>query len=247
MPTRLDVALVDRGLAVSRTKAQALIAAGMVSVGGRRAESAARPVGDEEDVVVAGPDHPWASRAGVKLAGAVAAWNIDCSGRIALDAGASTGGFVSVLLDGGATLVYAVDVGHGQLITSLATDERVRVMDRVNIRTLERLDGPAPDLVTADLSFISLRAVLPNLVRLAPGAEMVALFKPQFEVGRDNVGAGGIVKDAAVVARAIEEFTAWAEEHDLAFPVDDAIPSALRGSKGNQEWLLHLRLGRHDG
>ena len=243
MPTRLDVALVDRGLAVSRTKAQALIAAGMVTVGGHRAESAARPVEEDDELVVAGPDHPWASRAGVKLAGAIAEWKIDCNGRVALDAGASTGGFVSVLLEGGASVVYAVDVGHGQLITSLANDERVRVMDRVNIRTLDELDGPAPDLVTADLSFISLRAVLPNLVRLAPGAEMVALFKPQFEVGRENVGSGGIVKDQAVVAKAIADFLDWAHKNGFADAIDEAIPSSLRGTKGNQEWLLHLRLG----
>jgi 23S rRNA (cytidine1920-2'-O)/16S rRNA (cytidine1409-2'-O)-methyltransferase len=137
--------------------------------------------------------------------------------------------------------VYAVDVGHGQLHPRLAADERVRVMDRTNIRTLAVLDGPAPSLVTLDLSFISLRAVLPNLVVLAPGAEVVALFKPQFEVARADVARGGVVRDAEATRTALHAFTEWAAATLMA-AVDDPVPALVRGAKGNQEWLVHLRL-----
>jgi 23S rRNA (cytidine1920-2'-O)/16S rRNA (cytidine1409-2'-O)-methyltransferase len=242
MAARLDMALVDRGLAPSRTRAQALIASGMVNVDGSLATTAAQQVGEATELAIKGSDHPWAGRAGVKLDGALSEWGIECRGRVVLDAGASTGGFVSVLLAREVARVYAVDVGRGQLLTAVANDHRVVVMDRTNVRTLETLPPPLPDLVTLDLSFISLRTVLPNIARLAPGAEVVGLFKPQFEVGRKNVGAGGIVRDGAVVKTALREFSAWVAEADVGTTVDEPIMSQLAGAKGNQEWFVHLRL-----
>src|SRR2546421_8647913 len=210
--TRLDRALVERGLAGSREQAQALIASGLVEVDGRPARKASEAVGDGARLRVTGPDHPWASRGGLKLEAALDAYGVNVEGRDCLDAGASTGGFTDVLLARGAALVYAVDVGRGQLLPRVAADPRVRVMDGVNLRTLERLEGPAPGLVTLDLAFISVRAVLPTLVAIAPGAELVALFKPQFELGRGAVGRGGVVRDEAAVSGSIHELQRWAVE-----------------------------------
>ena len=166
-----------------------------------------------------------------------------CADRVCLDAGASTGGFTDVLLHRGAALVYAVDVGHGQLHPRLAGDERVRIMDRTNVRGLSSVDGPRPSLVTLDLSFISLRAVLPGLARLAPGAEVVALFKPQFELARDQVGRGGVVRDPAATAAGLAGFMAWAAGELGAEVLSDPVAAGTRGAKGNQEWLVHLLLG----
>jgi len=219
-----------------------LIASGLVNVDGSVATTAAQQVGDSTALAIKGSDHPWASRAGVKLQGALDKWGIDCRGRVALDAGASTGGFASVLLARDAARVYAVDVGYGQLLTSVATDPRVVVMDRTNIRTLEVLATPLPDLVTLDLSFISLRTVLPNIARLMPGAEVVALFKPQFEVGRKNVGSGVIVRDEAVVEQALSEFSAWVVESGTGVSLNEPVMAQLPGAKGNQEWFVHLKL-----
>src|SRR5260221_9302911 len=197
-PQRLDVALVERGLASSGERAQALIAAGLVEVAGERAASAARRVTGADAVRLLGRDHPWASRGGLKLAAALDAFAIDPGGRVALDAGASTGGFTDVLLQRRAALVYAVDVGYGQLLGRIAGDPRVRVLDRTNLRLLGELPGPAPSLVTLDLSFISLRTVLPRVAALAePDADVVALLKPQLEVGREHAGKGAIVRDDA--------------------------------------------------
>jgi 23S rRNA (cytidine1920-2'-O)/16S rRNA (cytidine1409-2'-O)-methyltransferase len=166
---------------------------------------------------------------------------------VCLDAGASTGGFTDVLLSRGAALVYAIDVGRGQLDPRLATDPRVRVMDRTNLRSLTSLPGPEPDLVTLDLSFISLRLVMPAVVRLiAPsGADLVALFKPQFELGREAIGKGGIVRDTDAAERAAGEFAGWLES---AFGAVARIPMAspVRGAKGNLEWLVGARLARLD-
>lgn len=237
---RLDDLLIERGLADNRFRAQALVAAGLVEVEGQRASSAALAVDAAARVRLTDRDHPWAGRGGLKLDSAFDDFVIDCSGRVCLDAGASTGGFTDVLLHRGAHLVYAVDVGHGQLHARLAADARVRVMDRTNVRTLTRLDGPPPSLVTLDLSFISLRAVLPNLARLAPGAEVVALFKPQFELPRALVARGGVVRDAAATAGALDAFTAWTTD-TLEATVADPVPARVRGTKGNQEWLVHLR------
>jgi 23S rRNA (cytidine1920-2'-O)/16S rRNA (cytidine1409-2'-O)-methyltransferase len=239
---RLDVALVERGLAQSRERAQALIAAGLIEVAGERAGSAAQRVAEADELRVLGRDHPYASRAGTKLAAALDAFAVDPQGRVALDAGASTGGFTDVLLRRGASLVYAVDVGYGQLDGRIARDPRVRVLDRTNLRVLRELPGPPPTLVTLDLAFISLRAVLPRVAALAaPGADVVALFKPQFEVGREAVGKGGIVRDREVAEAAARDLTAWAAD-SLGAAVAGPISSPITGTKGNRELLLHIRL-----
>ena len=239
--SRLDALLVGRGLAATRERAQALVAAGLVEVDGVRAESAALAVDAGAAVRLTDRRHPWAGRGGLKLDAALDRFGVSCRDRVCLDAGASTGGFTDVLLHRGAALVYAVDVGHGQLVARLAADPRVRVLDRTNIRTLDALDGPAPSLVTLDLSFISLRAVLPNLARLCPGAEVVALFKPQFEVPRDQVERGGVVRDPAGTAAALAGFATWVAASGVAV-VGEPAPAGIRGAKGNQEWLVHLRL-----
>lgn len=240
---RLDVVLVERGLASSRERAQALVAAGLVYVDGVVARSAAQRVGEGTTLAVR-PDHePYASRGGAKLAAALDAFGIPVSGRIALDAGASTGGFTDVLVRRGAALVYAVDVGRGQLLPRLAADPRVRVLDRTNLRYLDEVPGPAPDLVTLDLSFISLRLVLPRVSAVAAAsADVVALVKPQFELGPQAVGRGGRVRNPAAGEAAARTLCEWAAEKlraDGAGP----IPAAVRGARsGNQEWFVHLRL-----
>lgn len=240
---RLDLELVSRALAPSRERAQALIAAGLVEVDGARATSAARRVLPEAGLRVLGRDHPWASRGGVKLAAALDAFAVACAGRVCLDAGASTGGFTDVLLQRGAARVYAVDVGHGLLATRIASDPRVRVMDRTNLRSLGTLPGVAPDLVTLDLSFISLRTVMPAVVSLAARpADIVALFKPQFELGRDAVGRGGVVRDAELGLVAAAGFLEWMRAEFGADTDDRPLPAPIRGAKGNQEVLVHARL-----
>jgi 23S rRNA (cytidine1920-2'-O)/16S rRNA (cytidine1409-2'-O)-methyltransferase len=240
---RIDLELVARGLAPSRERAQALVAAGMVEVDGGRATSADQRVDATTAIRLLGRDHPWASRGGLKLAPGLDAFGIDCAGRVCLDAGASTGGFTDVLLSRGAAFVYAVDVGRGQLDPRLATDARVHVMDRTNLRALTALPGAAPDLVTLDLSFISLRLIIPAVVRLvaASGADLVALFKPQFELGRDAIGKGGIVRDAEAAERAAGDFATWLEA-TFGAVVQPPIPCSIRGTKGNLEWLIGARL-----
>jgi len=239
---RLDLALVERGVATTRERAQAMVAAGMVEVDGRRARSAAQRVGEAAVVRTLGEGSPWASRGGEKLAAALDAFAVDCRGRTCLDAGASTGGFTDVLLARGAARVYAVDVGHGQLLPRLAADERVTVLDRTNLRHLEAVPGEPPSLVTLDLSFISLRLVMPAVARVAPGAEVVALFKPQFELGREAVPRGGIVRDAAATAAGVAAFLEWCAAELGATALGEPYPAPIRGTKGNQEILLHLRL-----
>lgn len=238
---RLDAVLVDRGVAATLDRARALISAGLVEVDGHRAGSAAQPVEQAVAIRLTDRSHPWAGRGGLKLDGALTAFGVDANGRICLDAGASTGGFTDVLLSRGAARVYAVDVGYGQLDPRLSGDDRVVVMDRTNLRTLERLEGAPPTLVTLDLSFISLRAVFPALLRLAPAAEVVALFKPQFEVARGAVGPGGVVADPSVSAIAVSAFLEWATGQGVVSP-SAPVASVVRGAKGNQEWLVHLRL-----
>jgi 23S rRNA (cytidine1920-2'-O)/16S rRNA (cytidine1409-2'-O)-methyltransferase len=244
---RVDLELVARGLAPSRERAQALVAAGLVELDGDRATSADQRVGATTTIRLLGRDHPWASRGGLKLAPALDAFGVSCAGRVCLDAGASTGGFTDVILSRGASLVYAVDVGRGQLDPRLASDPRVRVMDRTNLRSLISLPDPAPDLVTLDLSFISLRLVMPAVVRLiAPGgADLVALFKPQFELGREAVGKGGIVRDTDAAERAAVEFAGWLESFFGAVALPP-MASPVRGAKGNLEWLVGARLVRAD-
>jgi len=241
---RLDTELVRRGLARSREQAAELIAAGRVAVGGQAAAKAATQVGQDAAITIAdpalGPDY--ASRGGRKLEGALAAFaDLAVAGRRCLDAGASTGGFTDVLLRAGAAQVVAADVGYGQLAWSLRSDPRVTVLDRVNVRQLapEQV-APPPGLVTADLSFISLTLVLPALAACAaPDADFVLLVKPQFEVGKGRVGAGGVVRDAALRAAAVESVAGAALRAGLG--VAGIVASPLPGPSGNVEYFLWLR------
>jgi len=239
---RLDVALVERGLAASRERARALIMAGRVSVNGQIVSKAGASVGDGASVEVATPDHPYVGRGGVKLAHALDDFGVDPSGKRALDVGASTGGFTDVLLQRGAASVIALDVGHGQLHWRLRNDPRVDVREGVNARALTAADVPhVVDLVTIDVSFISLSHILPALPPfLATGADVVALVKPQFEAGRDEVGKHGLVSDPAVHDAVLTRVTA--EARTAGFSRVAMTPSAITGATGNQEFFLHLRL-----
>jgi len=239
---RLDVRLVESTLAPTRERAQSLIAAGLVEVDGARAVSAAQWVGEDSALRILGRNRPYASRAGSKLAGGLDHFGVDPTGRVALDAGASTGGFTDVLLERGAALVYAVDVGRGQLDPRLARDPRVVVMDRTNLRLLEALPGEPPSLVSLDLSFISLRRVLDRVAALAaPEADVVALFKPQFELASDAVAQGGVVRDQERAEAGAVALVGWARER-YGCATQPPVPAALRGAKGNQEWMIHLHL-----
>jgi 23S rRNA (cytidine1920-2'-O)/16S rRNA (cytidine1409-2'-O)-methyltransferase len=241
---RLDTELVRRGLARSREQAADLITAGRVAVAGQTAGKAATQVGQDAAITVedAGRDADYASRGGRKLEGALAAFpDLVVAGRRCLDAGASTGGFTDVLLRAGAAHVVAVDVGYGQLAWALRSDPRVTVLDRVNVRQLtpEQV-APAPGLVTADLSFISLGLVLPALATsAAPDADFVLLVKPQFEVGKGKVGAGGVVRDPALRAAAVADVAAGALKIGLG--VRGIVASPLPGPSGNVEYFLWLR------
>jgi len=246
---RLDQALVDRGLAPTRSRAQSLILAGVVRVDGAVADKAGRAVDDAAVIEVAGPDHPWVSRGGVKLAAALDAFAISPLDRRCLDVGASTGGFTHVMLERGAAHVVALDVGHNQLDWRIRQDPRVTVIEGVNARLLAPgdLDGPF-DLVTIDVSFISLKLVLPALLPFfAPGADLVALVKPQFEAGRAEVGKGGVVRDPEVRARAIDGVLAAAAEMGLRSCA--RIASPIAGPAGNIEELVWFTLddGCHSG
>lgn len=246
---RLDAELVRRRLARSREHASQLIAAGRVTVGGATATKAATQVETSAAVVVAKDDHEpdYVSRGGHKLAGALAAFlprGLEVAGRRALDAGASTGGFTDVLLRAGAAEVVAVDVGYGQLAWSLRSDERVTVKDRTNVRelTLDAIDGRPVDLVVGDLSFIPLGLVLPALVRCAaPGADLVLMVKPQFEVGRERLGSGGVVRSTRLRAESVCKVAEQAAE--LGLGVLGVTASPLPGPSGNVEYFLWLRAG----
>jgi 23S rRNA (cytidine1920-2'-O)/16S rRNA (cytidine1409-2'-O)-methyltransferase len=238
---RLDVLLVERGLAPSRERAQSLVMAGVVTVDGAPVEKPGRAVRADAAVAVVAKDHPWASRGGVKLAAALDAFAVDPAARRCLDVGASTGGFTDVLLQRGAIQVVALDVGRGQLDWRLRQDPRVVVMDGVNARHLARtdLDGTF-GLVTVDVSFISLALVLPALLPfVAADGDVVALVKPQFEVGKGKVGKGGVVRDAALREEAIT--TVIATAHGLGLECAGRLASPLPGPAGNVEELVHLR------
>ncbi len=246
---RLDAELVRRGLARSREQAVELIAAGRVTVGGQAAGKAATQVETSAAIVVAGEDgeREYVSRGGHKLAGALAAFEplgLAVQGRRCLDAGASTGGFTDVLLRAGAREVVAVDVGYGQLAWRLQTDPRVVVVDRTNVRdlTLDQIGGEPAELVVGDLSFISLTLVLPALVRCAaPGADLALMVKPQFEVGRERLGSGGVVRDPALHADAVRTVAAAAWE--LGLGVLGVTASPLPGPSGNVEYFVWLHAG----
>ncbi|MBI4298895.1 MAG: TlyA family RNA methyltransferase [Chloroflexi bacterium] len=234
---RLDRILVERGLAASREKAQALIMAGHVVVSDRPAVKPGHPVDKDAPIIVKG-NPPYVSRGGIKLAHALAQFRIDVSGKIALDVGASTGGFTDCLLKHGAAKVYAVDVGYGQLDQRLRSDPRVVVMERVNAHYSFSLPEKA-DLATVDVSFISLTKVLPSVTEhLRPGGYVVALLKPQFEAERREVGKGGVIKDTAIHARVLGRAILWVIEHRIR--LRGLIPSPILGDKGNREFFLLL-------
>jgi 23S rRNA (cytidine1920-2'-O)/16S rRNA (cytidine1409-2'-O)-methyltransferase len=242
---RLDAELVRRGLARSREQASTLIADGHVSVAGMRATKAATGVTTDQAIVVsAGAEQSYASRGGHKLAGALEAFTpsgLQVAGRRCLDAGASTGGFTDVLLRSGARQVVAVDVGYGQLVWALRNDERVVVLDRTNVRdlTAELIDGPV-DLVTGDLSFISLTLVLPALTAVAgPDADLVLMVKPQFEVGKERLGRGGVVREPELRSEAV--LTVAAAAGELGWGTRGIAASPLPGPSGNVEYFLWLR------
>jgi 23S rRNA (cytidine1920-2'-O)/16S rRNA (cytidine1409-2'-O)-methyltransferase len=241
--TRLDVLLVARGLAESRTRAEALVLAGRVRVKGVERPKPGTTVPTDAEVAVEAPEHPWVSRGGVKLAAGLDAFGVDPAGRVCLDVGASTGGFTDVLLSRGAARVYAVDVGHGQLHARLRNDPRVVLREGVNARLLSRVEVSEPcSVLVADVSFISLRLVLPAAVPLLrPGADAVLLVKPQFESERGEVGRGGIVRDPEVRRRALDRVVAAAGS--LGLSCRGTVESPITGADGNVELLAAFRLG----
>ena len=233
---RLDVFLTQSGLIESRQRAQALILAGKVQVSGATERRPDRSV--TEDAVVTVDESPgYASRGALKLGPALVRFGVDPAGRVCADIGASTGGFTDVLLRRGATKVFAIDVGRGLIHWRLRQDPRVVVIERVNARDLESFPEPV-SLVVADLSFISLEKVLPAVRKAAPEAEVVALFKPQFEVGKADVGKGGIVRDPLVKEEALKRFRAWCVGN--GYRVAGEAASEITGAEGNQEFFFHL-------
>jgi 23S rRNA (cytidine1920-2'-O)/16S rRNA (cytidine1409-2'-O)-methyltransferase len=242
---RIDTLLVERGLAESRARAQALVLAGLVWSEGQRLDKPGASLAAGTPLEVRGRDHPWVSRGGVKLAHALDHFAVDPAGAVALDIGASTGGFTDVLLTRGARRVYAVDVGRGQLAWKLRQDERVVVLERTNARHLTPQEIPeAPDLVVCDASFISLTVMLPAALALAaPAARLIALIKPQFEVGKGKVGKGGVVRDPALHREVCDRIAAWLWAQP-GWRVEGIIQSPIQGSEGNVEFLVYARRTR---
>lgn len=236
---RADQLLVDRGLVESRSKAQALILAGKVYSDTRRIDKAGQQLDEAAPLTVKGADHPWVSRGGLKLVKGLDAFAIEPEGATCIDVGASTGGFTNVLLSRGATKVYAVDVGHGQLDWKLRSDERVVVLERTNARYLTAEQVPDPiDIVVCDASFISLKTVLPAAMALVrPGGHLVALIKPQFEVGRDNVGKKGVVRDPDLHRAVCEDISAWLTG-EMGWSLLGVEESPITGPEGNREFLI---------
>ncbi|MGA2193337.1 MAG: TlyA family RNA methyltransferase [Nitrospirota bacterium] len=238
---RLDTELVRRGLADSRQRAQGLILAGMVLVGGEKVEKSGAQVDESADIRITGCDIPYVSRGGLKLKAALDFFGINASGLVCADIGASTGGFTDCLLQEGASKVYALDVGYGLLGMKIRQDPRVAIIERVNARGLtpDILGGPV-DLAVVDVSFISLKLILgPAKSVLTPGGIIIPLVKPQFEVGRGNVGKGGIVRDEKLRRGAVEDIKKFAET--LGLEVLNEMESPVKGAKGNVEYLLHLK------
>jgi 23S rRNA (cytidine1920-2'-O)/16S rRNA (cytidine1409-2'-O)-methyltransferase len=240
MKTRADLLLVARGFCESRAKARAAIEAGGVTAGGRPVARPSDLLANDAALVVT-PAHPWVGRGALKLEHALAAWPVRVEGRVALDVGASTGGFTEVCLAAGAARVYAVDVGRGQIHASLADDPRVILLEGVDARSLTAAEVPeAPQLIVCDVSFIGLAKVLPAALALAaPDADLVALVKPQFEVGPGRVGKGGLVRDAAARSAALSDVRAFLEAAGWA--VQAATDSPIEGGDGNHEYLLWAR------
>lgn len=237
---RLDLLLTRRGLAESREKAQRLILAGEVTVDGETITKPSAQVSAEAEIAII-TSLPYVSRGGIKLQRALDAFGVDVRGKVVADLGASTGGFTDCLLQHGAARVYAIDVGYGQLAWALQQDPRVIVMDRTNARYLESLPEPV-DLVTIDVSFISLLLVLPAAIRILQGeGEIIALIKPQFEAGRAQVGRGGVVRSPAVHREVLERVALWSQQQGLL--VCGMVPSPIKGPAGNIEFLIYLCLG----
>lgn len=241
---RLDRILVCRGLASSRSRAQSMIESGLVTVNGMPVRKAGQWVRADSPVALIAPDHPWVSRGALKLLRALDHFKIDVRRRTALDIGASTGGFTEVLLDRGAQRVYAVDVGHGQLAPIVRLDRRVINLESTDARKLDRALIPeAPWIVTCDASFIGLKKVLPAALDLAaPDAWLIALIKPQFEVGPENVGKGGIVRKPGLAEAVCEDIRSWLET-EQGWHVVDIIDSPITGGDGNREFLIAARKG----
>lgn len=242
---RLDVALVARGLAESRERAQALILSGNVFLKGQRADKASLPVTESDMLEVRGAPHPYVSRGGLKLEKALDAFGVDVQDTVAMDVGASTGGFTDVLLRAGAAHVYAIDVGYGQLDWKLRNDPRVTIMERTNARHLTPEQFPRrPTLAVMDVSFISIRLILPALIAiLPPDGRVITLVKPQFEAGRERVGKKGVVRDPAVHLDVLETLRAYVES--VGWHVQHAAFSPVTGPEGNIEFLFDLVSNMH--
>lgn len=238
---RLDVLLVERGLCLTRQKAQAVIMAGQVYSGEKRLDKPGQTLPDDADLTVRGQVMPYVSRGGLKLAKAMDTWPIGLSGAVCADIGASTGGFTDCMLQNGAKTVYAVDVGYGQLDWKLRNDPRVVCLERTNARYLTREEIPLTlDFASVDVSFISLRLILPALYPLLrEGGEIVCLIKPQFEAGREQVGKKGVVRDAAVHRSVLDNFCITVKENN--FTLVGMTYSPIRGPEGNIEYLGYLR------
>jgi 23S rRNA (cytidine1920-2'-O)/16S rRNA (cytidine1409-2'-O)-methyltransferase len=237
---RLDLVLVERGLVETRSKAQSLIMARRILVNGQFVDKAGATVAAEDDVSVAALEHPWVGRGGMKLAHALQQLSLEVTGKTCADVGASTGGFTDVLLQSGARKVYAIDVGYGQLDQSLRNDPRVVNREKVNARYLDENSFDEPiDFVSIDVSFIPLELILPAVAKFLRGT-LVALIKPQFEVGKGEVGKGGIVRDESKRAAAIAGVTACATL--IGFTVHAVIESPVKGAEGNVEYLMHATL-----
>ncbi|MDH3658460.1 MAG: TlyA family RNA methyltransferase [Alphaproteobacteria bacterium] len=239
---RADQLVVERGLAETRTKAQALIIAGSVFTGEQRVDKPGQTMPDDTELELRGQALPYVSRGGLKLAHGLDHFDLDPAGMTAIDVGASTGGFTDVLLQRGAVSVYAVDVGHGQLDWRLRNDPRVAVLEKTNARYLTSNEiGDPIDLVVCDASFISLRTVLPaSLALVKAGGWLVALIKPQFEVGKGEVGKGGVIRDEALHRRVCDEIETWLSK-DCGWTVLGITPSPVLGPKGNREFLIAAR------
>jgi len=236
---RLDVALVERGLVETRSKAQSLIMARRVLVNESYVDKAGAQVAADDAIRVAELEHPWVGRGGMKLAHALREFSLNVTGRVCADVGASTGGFTDVLLKNGAARVYAIDVGYGQLDQSLRNDPRVVNREKVNARFLSAVDFDEPvEFVSIDVSFISLKIILPAVAKFLHG-ELVALIKPQFEVGKKDLGKGGIVRDVVKRQEAVDAIVAFASE--TRFDVRGVIESPIKGAEGNVEYLMHAR------
>ena len=236
--TRLDQMIVDRGLAESKTRAQALVMAGHVYIGEAKAQKPGQQIAEDADISVRGSDHPWVSRGGIKLAHALEVFAIDVTGNVAIDVGSSTGGFTDVLLTHGAARVYAVDSGTNQLAWKLRQDPRVIVHEQTSARILTEAHISEPvDLIVCDASFIGLAKVLDRPLTFAKvGAQLIALIKPQFEAGREEVGKGGVVRDPDVHARVCNEIKMWLVEKN--WTVHELTTSPITGPQGNVEFLV---------